>query len=426
MKFRSSVFAIALLSLFSCSSDSGTGTNSGMNNDPGMNMNAGMSEEITDNTGMGASLEESAELLDSTTVAIPTGLENASSAYWYDYPMTSVTGATITARAQLFEPMGTAPADGFPTVVWAHGTTGIANACTPSNSFEDFGNAVAINGLLSAGYAVIAPDYEGFGASQIHPYYVRASHSQAVLASIPAAHQIPDTQLSDDWAVVGHSQGGHVALATARAGQLPSYPLQAVVALAPGTDLKPFSDRAFEAIDLAIANGELEEAGNRTFYMNVYGAFVAHALQLVNPEFDAASLFGDTMDPLIDTALDESYCGEYAQSVAAAIRQHVFNAGESIATFDGLKRDWYNDPLVEAHLNIEMFGDESQSMPLLIVQGDADQQVPVAATTAFVDQQRALGTDVTYQIISGARHGDVGRSEFNRTLEWLSEKFPPQ
>jgi len=63
-------------------------------------------------------------------------------------------------------------------------------------------------------------------------------------------------------------------------------------------------------------------------------------------------------------------------------------------------------------------------MPLLILQGDADRQVPVAATTAFVDRQRSLGTDVTYEIIAGARHGDVVRDEFAGALAWLIEKFP--
>ena len=108
-----------------------------------------------------------------TTIPVPAALDAASRAYRFDYAMPAVTSGDTVARAQLFEPAGDAPDTGFPLVVWAHGTTGIANACAPSLSFEQFGNEVAIDSLLSAGYAVLLPDYEGFGTPSIHPYYVR-------------------------------------------------------------------------------------------------------------------------------------------------------------------------------------------------------------------------------------------------------------
>lgn len=91
----------------------------------------------------------------------------------------------------------------------------ISNACAPSNDRERFLNLGAIDQLLSAGYAVLAPDYEGFRSDTIHPYFVRASHANAILDALPAAHAIEGSTLSDNWAIVGHSQGGHVALATA-------------------------------------------------------------------------------------------------------------------------------------------------------------------------------------------------------------------
>lgn len=364
-------------------------------------------------------------LVASSVVTTPGSLQAAARTVQFDYTMTGVNAEPTTARALLFEPDTTAPADGHALVVWAHGTTGIANACQPSTSFQNFGNATAINALLTAGYAVLAPDYEGFGTERIHPYYIRSSHANAITDSIPAAHNISDANLSDDWAIVGHSQGGHVALASARATALPAYPLQAAVALAPGTDLKPFSDFAFSAIDEKIAEGDFENAANRLYYLNVYGAFVAHAVKEVNPEFDPQSIFGEAIAPLIDTALTESFCGRYANSVEDAMIAH-FDSGGTITDFEGLKRDWYNVPEIASRLDIEELGDELQTAPLLILQGDADRQVPVAATTAFVDRQRSVGTDVTYEIIVGARHGDVGRAEFSRVITWLGDKFPAQ
>lgn len=417
-----SLFTITLLliNLQACSSSNDS---SDLISSPGTANNS--IEEQNNNTLNQTDSSSPGGLITASVVATPGSLLAAERAIVFDYTMTSVTGEPTTARAQLFEPKTPAPQDGHALVVWAHGTTGIANTCQPSASFQNFGNATAINALLSSGYAVLAPDYEGFGTDRIHPYYIRSSHANAITDSVPAAHEINGTNLSDDWAIVGHSQGGHVAMATARATALPAYPLQAVVALAPGTDLKPFSDQAFNAIDEKIAEGELENASERLYYLNVYAAYVAHAVKEVNPEFDPKSIFGEAIAPLIDTALTESFCGRYANSVELAMNRY-FDSGGSIPDFQGLKRDWYNVPEIASRLEIEELGDELQSAPLLILQGDADRQVPVAATTAFVERQRSVGTDVTYEVIEGARHRDVARTEFNRAISWLNDKFPAQ
>ena len=363
-------------------------------------------------------------LLDSKTIEVPASLPTASSAYQFDYSMAAVTGGTTTAKAQLFAPSGQQPAQGYPLVVWAHGTTGISNACAPSLSFTNFGNSAAINSLLDAGYAVLAPDYEGFGTPTIHPYYLRSSHANAVLSALPAAHELDNTKLSADWAVVGHSQGGHVALASARAEQNPEFPLRAVVALAPGTDLEALSVQAFKAIDDALAEGNLNDAADRVFYLNVYGGYIAQAIALIEPEFDPNPLFGETVAKLLDTALDEKRCGDYARAIGQAVRTHLTTGG-TLEEFEGLRKDWFTEPALTDFLQQEELGDEKQAAPLLIVQGEKDRQIPVAATTAFVDRQRSLGTDVTYEVIPGARHGDVALAEFGFTVDWLIEQFSP-
>jgi len=145
-------------------------------------------------------------LLDSSSINVPANLPAAGSAVLFDYTMEAVAGGTTTARAQLFEPAVAPPEGGYPLVVWARGTTGIANSCAPSLSFEDFSNEVPINALLASGYAVLAPDYEGFGTPAVHPYLLRASHANSVLAAIPAAHEIEGSQLTEEWALVGHSR----------------------------------------------------------------------------------------------------------------------------------------------------------------------------------------------------------------------------
>lgn len=362
---------------------------------------------------------------DNTTPVIVDGITSTSRAVAFSYSMEAIQGGTSQADALLFEPMGDAPADGHPLVVWAHGTTGIANACAPSSDPSRLLNTDAIEQLVSAGYAVLVPDYEGFGTDTIHPYYLRDSHANAILDAVPAAHAIAGSTLSDDWAIVGHSQGGHVALATARATQDPAYPLAAVVALAPGTDARAVSDAQFDAIDAHLTSGEVQIAAERVFYLNVYGAFLAKAAALVVPDFEPTSVFGGTIASLIHIASEEDSCGSYAEAVTDALSTHLSNGGSPV-DFDGLRRDWYNSEALGNHLEAERLEDEAQEAPLLIVQGDADRQIPLAATDSFVNSQLALGTNVTYEVIVGGRHGDPGRQDFGLTLTWLEAQFPPR
>ena len=363
-------------------------------------------------------------LLDSSTISVPGNLPAAGNAVLFDYTMEAVTGGTTTARAQLFEPAVAPPEGGYPLVVWARGTTGIANSCAPSLSFEDFSNEVPINALLASGYAVLAPDYEGFGTPAVHPYLLRASHANSVLAAIPAAHEIEGSQLSEEWALVGHSQGGHVVLATARAEQNPDFPLPAAVALAPATDLQALSDRAFEEVDQALAEGDFNGAAERVFFLNVNGALVAQSFSSVNSELVPQNLFGDTVAELIDIALDEEFCGTFFDAVNDALVEHVTGGG-TLDSFAGLRRDWHTEPALMDQLIQESFNDEVQAAPLLVVQGDADRQIPVAATTAFVDTQTSVGTDVTFLLIPGGRHFDVAGDDFGLALDWLVQRFAP-
>jgi pimeloyl-ACP methyl ester carboxylesterase len=365
------------------------------------------------------------ELLASRVVNVPEGV-NASAVIQYDYAMPGVQGGLVTARSLYLRPVSAMPEGGYPLIVWAHGTTGIAESCAPSSNFPEFYSLSPINNLLDAGYAVAAPDYEGFGTGGIHPYYVRSSHAASVLNAVVALHALDDVQVTDAWAVVGNSQGGHVALAAARATQLPAYPLEAVVALAPGTDLVLISNEQFQTFDDLTAAGEVILSANRLFYLNAYAAYVAHSHSLIVDGFEPAGIFDEDIAPLIDIALDETDCGDYADRVASALQQHFIANDSTVDGFRGLKRDWYTDPLLEGVLKNAEMADEAQAAPLLIVQGEDDQQVPVTATDTFVSRQRAAGTEVTYEVIPGGGHGTPSNSAFSLALDWLAENFPAQ
>jgi pimeloyl-ACP methyl ester carboxylesterase len=70
-----------------------------------------------------------------------------------------------------------------------------------------------LNTLLQNGYAVAMTDYEGLGTTdRTHPYLLGQSEAYAILDIVRATRQLFGALISDQVAIVGHSQGGQGAL----------------------------------------------------------------------------------------------------------------------------------------------------------------------------------------------------------------------
>jgi acetyl esterase/lipase len=133
-----------------------------------------------------------------------------------------------------------------------------------------------MTGPLERGWVIALTDYEGLGTPGPHPYLVGESEGRAVLDSVLAAHELDlGLELSDRYAVWGHSQGGHAALFAGQLApeQLPEHELVGVVALAPATRL---------ADNLAAVEGT--EAGN------VLSIFAVESWRAYFPDIPAGTL----------------------------------------------------------------------------------------------------------------------------------------
>lgn len=118
-----------------------------------------------------------------------------------------------------------------PVIAWAHGTTGTAQNCGPSQvlnpaqplnqyflmngtSWTDFG-LPAMNAFIKAGYVIVATDYQGLGGGGKHQYTVATTQAQDVINSIRAATQLKEAHADNRAVVYGWSQGGGATLAVA-------------------------------------------------------------------------------------------------------------------------------------------------------------------------------------------------------------------
>lgn len=336
------------------------------------------------------------------------------------YRMAQVQAGLTEANALLFAPAGVAPAGGWPLLVWAHGTTGVSDACAPSRDWAELGESEVVRSLLAAGYAVLAPDYEGLDAPGVHPYLNRDSEGKAVVAAVRAAQHVPTLPVTRAWAVMGHSQGGHAALAAAEhAPSLgPNFPLKAVLAFAPASNLANTSDLNFAQIDSLVAAGRLPEAAYALATLNYYGTLVSHGLQAAQPQAPVAGMFGAALAPLVNLARDETTCHQFGEALAQSITQHLL-AGGSPTSYAGLQRQWHQGPGVREALAVTHVGQVRLNAPVWLAHGDADLDVHVQATTLLAHQMRALGTSVTSVVDPGADHEAVVRQQMPAALQFL-------
>ena len=133
-------------------------------------------------------------------------------------------------------PLGVPPKEGRPILAWAHGTTGSAQNCGPSqiidptaplneyfladgNSWTDYG-IPNVEQFIKEGYVIIATDYQGLGGGGKHQYAVAATNGRDVINSVRAASSMKELGAGKKAIAYGWSQGGGAIIAAA---SLPGY-----------------------------------------------------------------------------------------------------------------------------------------------------------------------------------------------------------
>ena len=110
------------------------------------------------------------------------------------YIASDIADRKTVVTALVIAPTGKAPLEGRPIVAWAHGTTGAAQNCGPSqvpnpaqplneyfllggNSWTDYG-VPAAEEFIRSGYVLVATDYQGLGGGGRHQYMVSVTQAR--------------------------------------------------------------------------------------------------------------------------------------------------------------------------------------------------------------------------------------------------------
>lgn len=321
------------------------------------------------------------------------------------YKMLGMNNTEVQATALVFTPKTAPPAKGWSIVVWAHGTTGVADICAPSRSQLNTYIQAMIEGLLAAGYVVVAPDYEGLGEptnDELHPFLNVKSEAFSITDAVVAARNYLGNKVSNRWMTVGHSQGGHAALGAAQYQSRAQLDYKGTVAVAPASNLELILT-AGES--LAAQQTDLTEKITTLASLDTFTALITAGLRNPNPTLQYSQVFKSPTDQIADNAETDCYTSlgqEFGLGMQAYVQTH---AGD-ISNYPRTQSGFMNLSPVRKFLDTD-----SQPLqvkietPIIIYQGAMDTTVPKAATDTLLSGEAAKNSQITYRTNTTWDHG---------------------
>jgi len=299
-------------------------------------------------------------------------------------------------------PDGTPPAGGWPVVTWGHGTNGMADICAPSLAGSS--QIPGVNQLVAAGYAVTASDYQGEGTPGLMPYIVGASAAEDTVTIVSAAHELPSVSLSPDYVVWGHSEGGQTAMFSIYGERYArQLRLRGVVAGAPPSQFPLIYDflvtSPFDYYLLMVAGS----------YNSYYGAKRAPLAKIMTPPALAlVPQLDQGCSGYVQGVVDAAVAATPHKTLADLIPQNPFNVPQWAKLLTA------NDP--------ESFTRKTR-VPLLIIQGGNDEQIPVVSTQLLQTHLCSIGQPTERWVYSGQSHAGVIAPSFPDMLHWIGDRF---
>lgn len=305
------------------------------------------------------------------------------------YHSNDATGADRAVTGLVTYPTTRAPDGGWPVISTAHGTTGVAGHCAPSRSRAE-APGWGVDGVW------VATDYVGMGPiGEIHPYLSKPAEGNAVIDAVRAARQLDGTDAGEQWISIGHSQGGHGALAAHElaAERAPELDLVGTVALAPGALL----ERVYGGID-PIVTAILT-------MMATYSSTSEH------PEIDPADYF--TPEALAASEVFETGCLD-----------EITNALIPVAIEGPFTADPRQTEPAASLLGANDVGSVAVAgVPVLMASGTADDRVVIERVRDLFANMCAAGQVTEFHVLDGEDHGSIIPATAERVARWIEQRL---
>jgi alpha-beta hydrolase superfamily lysophospholipase len=342
--------------------------------------------------GIGGPRLHAGELLTAEPLASAAALPSAATTQLITYVSDDARGKPIVVSGTVALPRTKAPRGGWPVISWAHGTSGYADVCAPSNDTvdgldHDYFSVIdpTLDAWVARGYVVVQTDYEGLGTPGPHPYLNGVSEANTVIDIVRAARDL-NRSVSRNWAVSGHSQGGQAALFAAQfaAKRAPELKLRAAVPIAPGGTFVE------QTVPFIQSNQPGAAAAEPFLPLILLGA------QAADPSINAGALVSDAFQPAMTAA--RTGCLAQLRAVPPIDPTTVFRPGADVSQLNTYLAQ--QDPLAA-----------DPKVATLIAQGTADTLVAKASTDVLVKTLCGKGAAIQYDVYQGQDHrGSVAAS----------------
>lgn len=328
------------------------------------------------------------------------GLPNAGAQYRILYSSTDGVGgkAPVAVSGTVFLPTGVAPAGGWPLVLWAHGTTGMADVSAPSweGQFDVYRKYLAA--WLDAGFAVVASDYQGLGVPGPHPYLNTRPEAYNVLDSARVAlRTFP--QIGNRMIAVGHSQGAAAAFATGGHARQYAPELNYLGTVTSGV---PYASPKTAG---STANYDQDKVDPAISYM----LLMMLMAQQTHPDLKASDMLTERAAPLLARIGSLSGDALYTESMKAGLTWSNSFKPDALAQLIGITM-----PLME-------YSTLKLDRPVFIGIGADDSVALPAVQQMLVDDACAAGTTVEARHYAGADHDGVLASSLADSLAFARQ-----
>ena len=286
----------------------------------------------------------------------------------------------------------------IPWIAWAHGTTGISADCAPSNIRNLWHHFQAPFQLALDGYVVVATDYAGLGIQKkaddthiTHEYLTAPAQANDVYYAIVSA-KATWLELSKDFIVMGHSQGGGAAWATAQ--KIVSEPIPGhlgTVAVAPITRiLDTPKDRAI---------------------VNIIGLALQPSIAQRDPSFDSGAVTTAKGKEVLQSLLSLQGCTTVAFELTD---------GTGI-----MEEGWQNTSSYRRYQELAAAGRQAFNAPLLVIQGESDSMVyPQSTTEAIEDTAKMFpSAKIEYHTLPDVDHVPSLHASQLIWQRWIEARF---
>lgn len=325
--------------------------------------------------------------------------------YTLKFEVTVEDGSYSPITAQVFVPKSETPGEHFPLFVYAAGTTGLDDRCSPlkeNQSRPSFGNY--INQMVtqaSQGFVVVLPNYEGFdNPDRIHYYFNSDLEARVLLGvsrEILNARQTRSLPIQPNTLFFGgYSQGGHASFAAADyvSKYTPELKISGIIGHGPTTNI----------YELLKDNPNL-------------APYLMYAYQAYYDDFKPEELL--TTRELERLGRAKDLCVDQAFQYNSTSQRMTYNADFLAALLNNTVKEKY--PAAAERMDENSSGTQYEGIPTLIVQGDRDPIVTIEFQKQFADQLCENNVPVTFAEYKGLDHFQSRMRSFTDTNFWIRE-----